>query len=106
MGALQNPGVYVWAIERRQVLDAILCANLGGTNVGGIADDDVEAAAMEDAVKLDEPVERLVRLYPTGVGSLVAYLDAVLASEAAVKFVFECLEPLLEFLFVGGGYCA
>src|SRR5665213_963759 len=62
-----------------------------------IAYNDIEATAVEDAVELNEPMERLVRLYPLGVRDFVAHLHTVFASEVPVEFVFQSPQPFLKF---------
>ena len=48
-------------------------------------------------------MERPVGLHPLGVSRLVGYLDGVFPCEVAVEFVFQRIEPFLEFQLVGGG---
>lgn len=79
-------------------------ANILVFDIRRIADDDIEAAALQDAVELDEPMERLVGLHQLGVGSFVTHLHAVFAGEVAVEFVFQRLESFLQFQLVGGGH--
>ena len=78
----------------------------GKFDIRRIANDDIEAAAIEDAVELDEPVEGLMGLHPLGVGNFVTHFHAVVTREVTVEFVFQRLEPFLEFLLVGGRHCA